>query len=677
MSNRTVQMLRGVGTQRIQLLAKLGIETIEDLLLHYPSGYIDLSSPFEIASAPLDEACAIFATVIKKSGEIRLRSGMKMYKVMAADDSGSLELTFFNTKYTVDALEYDTPYLFYGRMEGNLLRRTMNAPAVYPARADQPYIAVYPLTGGLSGKVLSGLVEQALEFASELPDPIPDEIRLAYGLEGIEKAIRAIHRPQDQDELERAKRRLIFEELFTLAVGVGLLKSRTRACLAPSMQPHSMQPFYDALPFALTGAQRRAIEDLTQDMQKTIPANRLVQGDVGSGKTMVAAAGAYFAFLSGAQSALMAPTELLARQHYDGLKPLCEKLGMKLGLLTGSMSAVQKRMVRGDLASGEMNLCIGTHALISEGVNFQNLALVITDEQHRFGVAQRAALGQKGSHAHTLVMSATPIPRTLALMIYGELDLSIIDELPPGRQPVKTYKISSGKRERAFGFIREHLDRGLQAYIVCPLIEQGEENSGMQAASDYVIDLSAKFFSGYTVGLLHGRMKAADKEHTMAGFKNGEIQLLVSTTVVEVGVDVPNAVIMMIENAERFGLSQLHQLRGRVGRGAVQSHCILVSDSRSPDTLDRLGMMCKSSDGFEIAEYDLRTRGPGNFLGQQQHGLPQMRIADLTSNVSMISDAQEAARRVLADDPSLQLSVNAALRVAVNKLMDSVGERPN
>lgn len=673
----SVQELQGVGTHRSELLKKLGIMTLGDLLSHYPRGYIDLSSPCGIAEAPYDEVCAVLATVIRKSNEIRLHSGMKLYKVTAADDSGVLELTFFNTKYLVEKLEYDTPYLFYGRAEGSRNRRSMTTPLVYPADSGHPFMAVYPLTAGLTGGMISGLMKRALKLNLRLPEVLPETVRLPHHLIGIKEAVYSIHFPTSLEQLERARRRLIFEELFILAAGIGALKTHTKVCRAAAMQPHSLQPFYDALPFTLTDAQLRAIGDLVNDMQRTIPSNRLIQGDVGSGKTMVAAAGVYFAFLSGAQSAMMAPTELLACQHYEGLAPLCKKLGVKIELLTGSMTAAQKRAVYQRLSHGEVDFCVGTHALLSEGVEFRRLGLVVTDEQHRFGVAQRAALQMKGEHPHTLVMSATPIPRTLALMVYGELDISVIDELPPNRKPVKTYKISSSKRERAFGFIRQHLDRGLQAYIVCPLVEDGEENTGLQAVSSYVVELGSSAFSGYTLGLLHGRMKAAEKEKIMAGFKNGEIQILVSTTVVEVGVDVPNAVIMMIENAERFGLSQLHQLRGRVGRGKEQSHCILVSDSRNPDTVSRLQMLCSSNDGFEIAEYDLRTRGPGNFLGHQQHGLPQLRVADLTEDLDLVRDAQAAATQLLSVDPMLEHPESASLRHAVEQLMGQVGERPN
>lgn len=673
----SVQELYGVGTHRAQLLEKLDISTLGDLLRHFPRSYIDLSAPYAVAEAPSDEVCAILATVVNKSGEIRARSGVKVYKVIAADDTGSLDLTFFNTKFTVDNLKYDVPYLFYGRAEGSARRRTMTAPTIYPIHTDRPFAAIYSLTAGLTGGIVSSLILRALKLELQPPEVIPKPVRLAHGLINSKDAIRAIHCPMDAGELEQARKRLVFEELFTLAVGIGTLKTHTQVCCAAALRPHSLQPFYDALPFTLTNAQLRAIHDLTADMQRPIPANRLVQGDVGSGKTMVAAAGAYFAFLSGTQSAMMAPTELLARQHYEGLSPLCEKLGMHVELLTGSMTAAQKRAVYSRLESGETDFCVGTHALISTGVAFRSLALVITDEQHRFGVAQRARLQQKGQHPHTLVMSATPIPRTLALMVYGELDISVIDELPPNRMPVKTYKISSSKRERAFGFIKEHLDKGLQAYIVCPLVEEGEESMGLQAATSYMMELGSKDFSGYSLGLLHGKLKPAQKERTMSDFKQGNIQLLVSTTVVEVGVDVPNAVIMMVENAERFGLSQLHQLRGRVGRGKQQSYCILVSDSRNPDTVSRLQMMCHSSDGFEIAEYDLKTRGPGNFLGHQQHGLPQLRIADLTTDIDLVQAAQMSAKQILEQDPKLERAENENLRLAVENLMKKVGERPN
>ena len=672
-----VELLRGVGPQRAAQLKKLGILTLEDLLSHYPRGYLDLSDPQPIVKAPFFQTCAIRARVEHKYNGIRLASGRTLFKVLAADDTGGIELRFFNAKFTVEQLKVGEEYLFYGKAEGTLTSAVMTAPLVYPVGRYPAFQPIYSLTSGLSNKALSNLIQQALGLGVVPEERIPPQIRERYCLEGIETAIHAIHRPSCLEQAKEARRRFQFEELFTLAVGIGLLHSRTHHKQSVPLFPHSLEPFYKALPFQLTQGQLNAIQELTLDMQKPEPANRLVQGDVGSGKTMVAAAGAYFAFLSQAQTAFMAPTELLATQHYQGLSKLLGGLGMRVALLTGSTPAAQKRAIRQGLAEGSIDLCIGTHALLSQGVEFQNLALVITDEQHRFGVAQRAALQAKGRCPHALVMSATPIPRTLALMIYGELDISVIHELPPNRHPVLTYKISSGKRERAFGFIKKHLDEGFQAYIVCPLVEEGEEPSPMRAASQYAQELSARHFAGYRVGLLHGKMKASLKEETMSKFQSGEIQLLISTTVVEVGVDVPNAVIILIENAERFGLSQLHQLRGRVGRGQAQSYCLLLSDTRNPDTLERLQMMCSTNDGFAIAEYDLKTRGPGNFLGQEQHGLPKFRIADLTTDVALLTQAQEDAGQLLAQDHTLEFPEHSALRRACEKMMETVGQRPN
>lgn len=673
---QSVSQLPGVGGQRALLLGKLGIRTLDELLRHYPRSYLDLTAPKMVMNACPGTMCALRAEVYRKLGEARVKGGMKLYKVQAGDDSGALELVFFNNQYTSQRLKIGEEYLFYGKVEPAARGRVLYNPLVFPADAGG-FSPCYGLTKGLSNGLLLSFVRRALPAAGQLPEILPEHVRAEQGLPDCARAVRAIHLPADEAELTAARRRLMFEELFELAAGVGLMRHQTRRAAAIRMERRDMTPFYNALPFALTGAQRRAIEELTADMCGETPANRLVQGDVGSGKTMVAAAGAYFAFLSGAQSALMAPTELLARQHFENLSALLGNLGMRLGLLTGSMTAAQKRKVHAALEKGEIDLCVGTHALLSEGVRFSRLALVVTDEQHRFGVAQRACLGQKGANPHTLVMSATPIPRTLALMVYGELDLSVIDELPPGRKPAKTYKISSPKRERAFGFIRDHLRRGLQAYIVCPLVEAADGTPpGLRDAAAYLEEVK-KWFPKFRTGLLHGKMRAAEKERVMDAFSKGEIQLLVSTTVIEVGVDVPNATVMMIENAERFGLSQLHQLRGRVGRGKEESCCILLSDSRNQETLDRLRMMCETNDGFRIAEYDLQTRGPGNFLGKQQHGLPQLRIADLATDARLVAEAQKAASDVLREDPLLEKPENAALRTRVGQLMESVGGRPN
>ena len=674
----SVQYLKGVGERRAALYQKLNIRTVEDLLYHFPRSYLDLTTPYPIDQAPLNQAAAVRGMVVKKSREQHIRKGLSVFKVLISDDTGLMNLTFFNAKFTVEALQLEEEYLFYGKVGGNFLKKEMSAPMVIRLEEGGRLIPVYPLTAGLSSRMIGANVAQALaQLGEHFPDPIPGEIRRRHGLSAIGYAMENIHRPPDPFCAEVAKRRLIFEELFFLSLALGSSREDKIRYAVPKMKPISLEPFHESLPFTPTEAQKRAIGDAIQDMCSGTPMNRLVQGDVGSGKTLVGAAAAYFAVLNGGQAAMMAPTEILAEQHFRTLNAILSPLGLNIQLLTGSMTAKAKRLVKAGLQDGSIHLCVGTHALLSDGVEFCNLALVITDEQHRFGVAQRIALSEKGQHAHTLVMSATPIPRTLALMIYGDLDLSVIDQLPAGRKPIKTYKIDSEKRQRAFGFIRSHLDQGYQAYIVCPLIETGEVDLGLKPAAEYAKELADGPFSGYRVGLLHGKMKAADKEKTMRAFQSGEIQLLVSTTVVEVGVDVPNAVIMMIENAERFGLSQLHQLRGRVGRGPVQSHCILLSDAKNPETVERLRVLCSTGDGFRIAEEDLRLRGPGDFFGYRQHGLPELKIADMASDVSLLKTAQEEAKAILAADPKLTLPQHQAMKERVTRILLSAGERPN
>ena len=463
---------------------------------------------------------------------------------------------------------------------------------------------------------------------------------------------------------------MVFDELLCLTICFARMRQgRALRHIAP-MQPHPLTAYYQALPYQLTGAQQRAIAEAIGDMCSGTPMNRMVQGDVGSGKTAVAAACCYFAFLNGAQSALMAPTEILAQQHYHNLAPLLERLGMRVALLTGSLSVKKKETLKAALAAGELDLCIGTHAILTADTEFSRLGLVITDEQHRFGVRQRTALRQKGQDTDVLVMSATPIPRTLAMIVYGDLELSIIDELPAGRQPVRTYLINSEIRERAFGYIRRHLDAGYQAYLICPAVQSEEEEAAaahLKSAVEYAEELAHGAFGQYRVGLLHGKMRPAQKEKVMAEFAAGEIQLLVATTVVEVGVDVPNAVIMMIENAERFGLSQLHQLRGRVGRGQVQSHCILLSDTDNPETKERLRVLCSTNDGFKIAEEDLKQRGPGDFFGERQHGLPELKVADLAADSRLLQKTQQAADALTERDPTLHTL--PALSRRVDRLM--------
>lgn len=673
----SIQYLTGVGPKRAALYQKLDIHTVRDLLYYFPRSYIDLTAPCDIAAMPLFEQCAVRARVVAKSAPQYIRRGMTLFRVKVADDSGSMVITFFNAKYAVEALKYDTEYIFYGRSGGTLTRREMASPSIYPADLPNALIPVYPLTQGLSSKMVGANIAQALQLlGEELDDPIPDFIRQEYHLCHLQFALRNIHLPTDRESAEIARRRLIFEELLMLALSLRSVRDDTYTQTSYVCGKADLQPFFDQLPFTLTGAQQRAIDQVRQDLAKNTPMNRLVQGDVGSGKTMVAAAASYIAFQNHYMSALMAPTEILAQQHYHGLSKLLEPLGMRLGLLCGSMTAKEKRDIKERIALGMVDLIIGTHALISKDVDLPNLALVVTDEQHRFGVRQRASLSEKSNHPHTLVMSATPIPRTLALMIYGDLDVSSIDELPPNRQPVKTYVISSKIKERAYNFLKDHLDRGLQGYIVCPLVEAMETTpANLQNAEEYADKLARGPFQNYRVGVLHGKMRAKDREVIMQQFASGEIQLLVSTTVIEVGVDVPNAVIMMVENAERFGLSQLHQLRGRVGRGSVQSYCILISDTQNPDTKQRLQVLHQTNDGFKVAEFDLKARGPGDFLGKRQHGLPQLKIADLSSSMDTMEQVQQAAQQI--HEHPLSAGEKVLLQQRIQHILSTVGTNLN
>ena len=663
-----IRYLKGVGEERAKLYHKLGIDTVEDLFYHLPRNYIDLTAPEYLAEAQPGTKQVIRAAVAIKGREQRIRSGLSLFKVTAVDGPVTLQITFFNARYTVDALKVGEEYLFYGMVEGNLLHRQMNAPQVFSVEEAGSLLPVYPLTQGLSNKVVSRHIQAALSECAALPDPLEGSgLPQQYGLWDYARALCAVHHPRDWSEIETGRSRMVFDELLCLTLCFARLRS-SRA--ENHIRPMRMQPlsgFYRALPFDLTRAQQRAIAEALHDMCSGIPMNRLVQGDVGSGKTMVAAACCYFAYLNGKQSALMAPTEILAQQHYRTLAPLLSGLGMQVALLTGSITPKNKEKLKLKLAAGEIDLCIGTHALLTADTAFADLGLVVTDEQHRFGVAQRTALREKGEHANVLVMSATPIPRTLALIVYGDLELSVIDELPAGRRAIRTFLIDGAIRERAFGFIKKHLDAGRQAYLVCPAVEDTEDAEAaalnLKAAVTYAEELAHGVFGTYRVGLLHGKMKAAEKERVMTRFAAGEIQLLVATTVIEVGVDVPNAVIMLVENAERFGLSQLHQLRGRVGRGSEQSFCILISDTKNDETRQRLKTLCSTTDGFRIAEEDLKLRGPGDFFGNRQHGLPELKVADLAADARLLQKTQEAAEALLHTDPTLSTLPELCRRV--------------
>lgn len=670
-----IQYLKGVGEKRAQLYGKLGIACIGDLLEYYPRDYIDFSHPSSIAAAPFDKPCAIRAKVVSKSPEQRIRKGLSLFKVLVTDEQNDMLVTFFNAKYAVSSLKEEEIYLFYGKAAGRFNRREMASPLVFPNDPNLAFSPIYPLTEGLSSKMIAANVQQALSVTDGLErDPLPAVLRENHRLCSRKSALQNIHFPTDETALLGARRRLMFEELFYLNLALGQVKRATQKESAAPMKPVSMDTFYSLFSFTLTGAQQRAIGDCLADFCRSTPMNRLLQGDVGSGKTMVAAACAYFAAQNGYQTAMMAPTEILAFQHYQTWSKLFQNTDISVGFLSGSLSAAAKRQVKEQLAAGQIQIIVGTHALLQDSVSFCQLGLVVTDEQHRFGVSQRMALTQKaqaGQFPHVLVMSATPIPRTLAFIIYGDLDLSILDEMPQGRRPVKTYLIDPPKRERAYGFIRKHLDMGEQAYIVCPLVEQGENSpEGLESAVEEARYLAQKVFSGYAVGILHGRMKATEKEQVMADFQSGRIHLLVATTVIEVGVDVPNATVMMIQNAERFGLSQLHQLRGRVGRGKTESFCILVSKrTDSP----RLQAICKTNDGFRVAEEDLKLRGPGDFFGLRQHGLPAMKLAGLLDDMALVEQTRSAALTILQSDPELSLPEHYELKKRTGQMLTTAG----
>lgn len=662
-----IKFLKGVGEKRAKMLAKLGIFTVGDLLRHYPRSYRKWSDCVEISKAVIGETCCVKAIAGRTPSGVKIRQGMTIFKTDATDGKDVIKITIFNNKYMAQSIVQGKEYYFYGKISGNLYTKEMTVTEISEVEKTNSVSPIYPLTQGINSKYLSKLVLSALSQNSNiLSEVIPFEIRESLCLMEINKAIKEIHFPQNEDMLAEAKRRLVFEELYVLQVGLMKLKGHGKAETQTVLKGDFTHEFYKTLPFNPTNAQIRAVNECIKQMQSGFLMNRLLQGDVGSGKTVVAAALIYNVVKSGYQAAFMAPTEILAVQHYHTVISFFKTFNFNIALLTGTTSAAEKREIKAKLKSGEIDIIIGTHALIQPDVQFNNIGLVITDEQHRFGVRQRNALLEKGNIPHTLVMSATPIPRTLALMIFGDLDISVLDELPPGRQPIETYCIDSSKRERAYNYIKNHLNQGLQGYIVCPLVEEGNDET-LAAAETYAEDLAKNQFRGHSVGLLHGKMKPKDKDRIMADFASGKIQLLVSTTVIEVGVDVPNAVIMVVENSERFGLSQLHQLRGRIGRGKNKSTCILISDAKSDNAVKRMNIMKKNCDGFKIADEDLQLRGPGDFFGDKQHGLPELKIAMLTDSFTL-KEASTFAAKTLEQDFTLER--NPYLCQAVNDLFN-------
>ncbi len=649
-SEYDIRYLKGVGEKTARLYNKLGIFTVDDLIRHYPRKYLDYSNTVSVKDAPPDTPVFIKATMITPVKESMIRKGLTLYKCNFSDGETVIRVTIFNNKYLAKALRTFDDYILYGKVEKNFTSASMSSPQI--ERADKAEVhPVYPTTEKLSVKAISNSVRNALALVGKIPETLSDDILKKYDLVSLDFATRQIHFPTDEKNVEPARHRLIFDELLTLQLGLLKLKEKDVKGNSCKIKKDFTNEFYSLLPFTPTGAQQRAVADCIEDMQSDRMMNRLIQGDVGSGKTAVAGAVIYTVIKNGAQAALMAPTEILATQHFESFKKLFASTDVRVALLTGSVKAGEKKEIKRALCNGEIDLIVGTHALIQNDVEFENLGLVCTDEQHRFGVQQRANLAMKGDNPHLMVMSATPIPRTLGLIIYGDLDISLLDELPPGRQEIRTDVVTSAYHKRIYKFIRDAVDRGEQAYIVCSLVDEGE--SDLISAKEYADNLAKNEFVGYSVGLLHGKMKPAEKDKVMQSFAEGETQILVSTTVVEVGVDVPNATVMLIENADRFGLSQLHQLRGRVGRGKNKSYCILVSDNKSDSSRERLQVMKHTSNGFDIADYDLKSRGPGDFFGKRQHGLPDLKIADMLEDTETLRQCRECALKMLESDPRL------------------------
>lgn len=669
-----VRYLKGVGPKTAQRFEKLGILTLADLLCHYPRRYVDFTQPYSIAQAPAETECVVKAEVYAKLGGRMLPGGRQMERLTAGDGVSTLEVTWFNNPYAIKKLEIGQEYFFQGLLTGGMLRRQMVNPQVRTAAqiTAAPLEAVYPQTEGLSSTVIARCIQQLLPHAELLADPLPAEMRRKYRLPDKADAVRAIHCPASPEQAAAARRRLIYEELLVLQLGIGCMKSRGAADTGAPMRLIDPAPFWEGLPFAPTGAQRRAVTEILADMSGQHAMNRLLQGDVGSGKTLVAAAAIWACIRSGYQAALLAPTEILATQHAESLNRMLAPFGMRVALLTGGMKAAARRTTLAAIRDDQADCVVGTHAILGGGVEFARLGLAVIDEQHRFGVRQRGMLAEKAVNPHLLVMSATPIPRTLGLLIYGDLDISLLDELPPGRTPVKTRAITGKKREDLYHFLDTEIGRGRQIYLVCPAIEDSPD-AALKAVKGYYEQVAKPLLPNRRVGLMHGKLKPKEKAAVMQDFKEGKLDALVSTTVIEVGVDVPNASVMVIENAERYGLSALHQLRGRVGRGAAESWCFLVSDHEGEAVRQRLHFLCTTTDGFAVAQYDLENRGPGDFFGSRQHGLPSLQIADLMNDTRTLHAAQAEAADILAQDPQLTAPDHTLLRTQVQQMFDKAG----
>ncbi len=657
-----IQYLKGVGEKRAVVLRKKGIDTVGALLRYYPRAYLDWTDITDIANAPLYENVCIRAKILDAAAETK-RSGIILYSFTVEDATSQMTVVLWGQKFLAESMRVGREYLFYGKINGGILFKQMSSPKIVPV-SQTGIEPIYLASKDLSSKQIKNLIKTAVKEV-RLSETLPEEIRIKNNLCTIDYAIENIHFPSCREAFLKAQGRLVFEELFVLRTGLTLLKSKKGQRAGCVIERGYLADFKVLLPFSITSAQERVIKECMRDMFSGIPMARLVQGDVGSGKTVVAAALMFACAKNGFQSALMAPTEILATQHYKTLLNITENTGIRCALLIGSLKKKEKDAIKQSLKNGEIDVIVGTHALLTKDVEFKALGFVVTDEQHRFGVDQRGLLSSKGKNPHTLVMSATPIPGTLGLILYGDLDISIVDEYPAGRQKIDTYLVDTSYRTRIYNYIKKFLNEGRQGYIVCPLVEEKEEVD-ITSAKEYYVNLTEGEFKDYSLGLLHGKMTSNEKEKVMEQFQKGEIQLLIATTVIEVGIDVPNAAVMVIENAERFGLSQLHQLRGRIGRGQHKSDCILVTDNTSDETLKRLEIIKKSNDGFRIADEDLRLRGPGDFLGSRQHGLPPMKIADLFADRRILELAGKEAEILLKTDPDLEK--NPALRQEIFEL---------
>ena len=682
---QSVLEIKGIGPKIAEKLQKLGATTILDLLYLFPRRYDDYTLMKPISRLQNGEQVTIIGTIWQTRAR-RSRNNKVVVQAVISDGTGSIQATWFNQPWIVKQLPAGMQIVVSGKVEQFLGRPVFNSPEWEPLELDplrtRRIVPVYPLTEGLGAKKMREIMNKTVSYWSlRVPDPLPQSISRRQKLQSLPYALKQIHFPDSHEALHDARRRLTFDELFLLQLGMQKQRRqwRSKSGVAVDVAPGYLIQFRNALPYSLTAAQQRVIDEIIADVTQDVPMNRLLQGDVGSGKTVVAAAALFATVMAGSQTALMAPTEILAEQHYNGLGKLLTPMGVRMALLTGSTPAAEKEQILAELANGTIQLVIGTHALIQESVTFKKLALAVIDEQHRFGVDQRGALRQKGapgadgeSNPHLLVMSATPIPRTLALSLYGDLDLSILDEMPPGRQEIKTRWLRSSERERAYSFIRRQVEEGRQAYIIFPLVEESDKIEAKAAVDEYET-LQKEVFPDLKLGLVHGRLKAHEKETAMRAFYQGESDILVATSVIEVGVDAPNSTVMVVEGANRFGLAQLHQFRGRVGRGEHQSYCILIADEGTPEAEQRLQALEKSNDGFMLAEKDLELRGPGQFFGRRQSGLPELQLASLL-DMEMLEVAQKEAIELYKADPNLQQDDHRLLSERVSTFWEKAGD---